>query len=165
MVIELVKEARAELVQRRRESRCGYWFRVLDEVKDPELPVLSIWDLGVLQDVQEQDGVVEVTITPTYSGCPAMETIRDQIVEVLRAAGSKDVEIHTQLTPAWTSDWIDSAAQKRLRDFGIAPPGTPACPQCGSTRTRVISDFGSTACKALYRCLDCREPFDYFKPF
>ena len=165
MVIELVREARAELVQRRRESRCGYWFRVLDEVKDPELPVLSIWDLGVLQDVREEGGVVEVTITPTYSGCPAMETIEEQIVEVLRAAGAKDVEIHTQLTPAWTSDWIDGAAQKRLRDFGIAPPGTPACPQCGSTRTRVISDFGSTACKALYRCLDCREPFDYFKPF
>ena len=94
-----------------------------------------------------------------------METIRDQIVEALRAAGAKDVEVHTQLTPAWTSDWIDGAAQKRLRDFGIAPPGTPACPQCGSTRTRVISDFGSTACKALYGCLDCREPFDYFKPF
>ena len=165
MVIDLVKEARAELVQRRRESRCGYWFRVLDEVKDPELPVLSIWDLGVLQDVQEEGGVVEVTITPTYSGCPAMETIRDQIVEVLRVAGAKEIAIHTQLTPAWTSDWIDGAAQKRLRDFGIAPPGTPACPQCGSTRTRVISDFGSTACKALYRCLDCREPFDYFKPF
>ena len=165
MVIELVKEARAELVQRRRESRCGHWFRVLDEVKDPELPVLSIWDLGVLQDVREEGGVVEVTITPTYSGCPAMETIEEQIVEVLRAAGAKDVEVHTQLTPAWTSDWIDGAAQKRLRDFGIAPPGTPACPQCGSTRTRVISDFGSTACKALYRCLDCREPFDYFKPF
>ena len=165
MVIELVKEARAELVQRRRESRCGRWFRVLDAVKDPELPVLSIWDLGVLQDVQETGGVVEVTITPTYSGCPAMETIRDQIVEVLRAAGAKEIEIHTQLTPAWTTDWIDSAARKRLRDFGIAPPGTPACPQCGSTRTRVISDFGSTACKALYRCLDCREPFDYFKPF
>ncbi len=165
MVIELVKEARAELVQRRRESRCGHWFRVLDAVKDPELPVLSIWDLGVLQDVREEGGVVEVTITPTYSGCPAMETIEERIVEVLRAAGAKDVEIHTQLTPAWTTDWIDSAAQKRLRDFGIAPPGTPACPQCGSTRTRVISDFGSTACKALYRCLDCREPFDYFKPF
>ena len=165
MVIELVKEARAELVQRRRESRCGHWFRVLDAVKDPELPVLSIWDLGVLQDVQEQGGVVEVTITPTYSGCPAMETIEEQIVEVLRAAGAKDIEVHTQLTPAWTSDWIDGTAQKRLRDFGIAPPGTPACPQCGSTRTRVISDFGSTACKALYRCLDCREPFDYFKPF
>ena len=165
MVIELVKEARAELVQRRRESRCGHWFRVLDAVKDPELPVLSIWDLGVLQDVQEEGGVVEVKITPTYSGCPAMETIRDQIVVVLRAAGAKEIEIHTQLTPAWTTDWIDSAAQKRLRNFGIAPPGTPACPQCGSAQTRVISEFGSTACKALYRCLDCREPFDYFKTF
>ena len=165
MVIELVREARAELVQRRRESPCGYWFRVLDEVKDPELPVLSIWDLGVLQDVREEGGVVEVTITPTYSGCPAMETIEERIVEVLRAAGAKDIEIHTQLTPAWTSDWIDGAAQKRLRDFGIASPGTPACPQCGGTQTKVISEFGSTACKALYRCLDCREPFDYFKPF
>lgn len=165
MVIPLVNKARAELVERRRQSRCGHWFGVLDAVKDPELPALSIWDLGVLQDVCERDHVVEVTITPTYSGCPAMEAIRADIAEALRAAGAKEVAIHTQLAPAWTSDFMDAGARKRLREYGVAPPGFPACPQCGSERTSVLSEFGATACKALYRCLDCQEPFDYFKSF
>lgn len=164
-VIELVPQVRADMVQRRKASNCAAWFDVLDQVKDPEIPTLSIWDLGVLQDVSEFNKTVTVTITPTYSGCPAMQLIEAEIIDSLQAAGANSVEIRTQLAPPWSSEWMDPPARKRLRNYGIAPPGDTTCPQCGSTHTTVVSEFGSTACKALHRCLDCQEPFDYFKSF
>ncbi|CAG9170224.1 1,2-phenylacetyl-CoA epoxidase subunit PaaD [Cupriavidus pinatubonensis] len=162
----------------------------LESVPDPEIPVVSIRELGILRDIAVADGAtLEVTITPTYSGCPAMSQIAEDIGQALDAAGLGPWRIRTALSPAWTTDWISDAARERLREFGIAPPrqcgaapatqplrfvpraaraGAPdtvACPRCGSRHTQEISRFASTACKALYRCLDCREPFDYFKPY
>ncbi len=153
---------------------------VLEQVLDPEVPVLSVVELGIVRDVAVVDGTVTVTVTPTYSGCPATEMIQDSIVTALQAAGAEHVTVRMQLAPAWTTDWIAPAAAEKLRRYGIAPPhlaGMPLasqplrfhpralhCPRCDSTRTEQLSAFGSTACKALYRCLDCREPFDYFKP-
>ncbi len=147
---------------------------VLDAVVDPEIPVLTIADLGVLRDVQEIDGHVEVTITPTYSGCPAMDAIRADIVAALRGAGYGDVAVRTVLSPAWTTDWMTDDGRRKLAESGIAPPGQRGpgpvllelgirCPLCGSTDTRLSSRFGSTACKALRVCNACREPFDHFK--
>jgi ring-1,2-phenylacetyl-CoA epoxidase subunit PaaD len=162
---------------------------VLDTVFDPEIPVVTIAELGILRDVREtDDGAVEVVITPTYSGCPAMDQIADDVREALRAAGIQ-ARLRTQLAPAWTTDWMTSAAHDKLRAYGIAPPQhliatkniatnvhcMPAkwqkslkhavpCPQCQSSNTTEVSHFASTACKALYKCLDCLEPFDYFKP-
>ena len=148
---------------------------LLDEVRDPEIPILSIADLGVLRDVRWDHGQVTVVITPTYSGCPAMRTIEDDVRRVLAAAGYADVVVETRLAPAWTTDWLTPAAHAKLRSVGIAPPvaattdkrallgADVACPRCASRRTERISEFGSTACKALYRCLACLEPFDYFK--
>ena len=144
-------------------------------VPDPELPVLTLADLGVLRDVSETDGRVTVTITPTYSGCPAMDEIRSDLRTRLQAAGYRDVEVRTVLSPAWTTDWITEEGKAKLERFGIAPPNGKAgrralfgqervtCPQCGSQETSRISEFGSTPCKALYRCTACAEPFDYFK--
>jgi ring-1,2-phenylacetyl-CoA epoxidase subunit PaaD len=144
-------------------------------VPDPELPVLTIADLGVLRAVEVgDDGAVEVTITPTYSGCPAMETIRHDIQGALADAGFSDVRIRTVLAPAWTTDWISDRGRAALQEFGIAPPGRRGsgpvglalavrCPQCGSPETREISRFGSTACKALWHCRTCGEPFDHMK--
>ncbi|WES63970.1 phenylacetate-CoA oxygenase subunit PaaJ [Microbacter sp. GSS18] len=144
-------------------------------VRDPEVPVLTIEDLGVLRDVDCDGGRVTVTITPTYSGCPAMETIRDDLTLALAAAGYDDVDIRTTLTPAWTTEWMSEEGRRKLAEYGIAPPtGTrPAgpirialsvpCPRCGSLATREVSRFGSTSCKALYECSACLEPFDYFK--
>jgi len=152
---------------------------------DPEIPVISLTELGILRDVREgTDGVPEVVITPTYSGCPAMGQIEDDIVAALREAGLPG-RVVTQLSPAWTTDWMNEAAQEKLRAYGIAPPQCGSqpdlpsgvlqfsrhaakpvdvpCPQCGSHNTTQTAPFGSTACKALYRCLDCLEPFDYFK--
>lgn len=165
----------------------------LEAVPDPEIPVVSIRDLGILREIGLADGAtLEVTITPTYSGCPAMSQIAEDIGQALDAAGLGPWRIRTALSPAWTTDWISDSARERLREFGIAPPqpcgtaattpavrpldfvpraaraGVPdtvACPRCGSFHTKEISRFASTACKALYRCLDCREPFDYFKPY
>lgn len=147
--------------------------RRVGAVPDPEVPVLSIEDLGVLRSVDEIDGRVVVTITPTYSGCPAMHHIEQSIAEVLADAGV-DGDVRTMLSPAWTTDWMSAEGRAKLREYGIAPPRpveTPvamsprpvACPRCGSTHTETVSEFGSTACKALHRCLDCREPFDHFK--
>jgi len=159
----------------------------LAHLADPEIPVISLRELGILRDVREgADGVPEVVITPTYSGCPAMGQIEDDIHAALSAAGLPG-RVITQLSPAWTTDWMSKAAREKLRAYGIAPPqcgshaDTPAgvvkfsrhavrhtavpCPQCGSHNTTETSPFGSTACKALYRCLDCLEPFDYFKPY
>jgi ring-1,2-phenylacetyl-CoA epoxidase subunit PaaD len=145
-------------------------------VVDPEIPVLTIADLGILRDVHVDHGTVHVTITPTYSGCPAMDAIRRDIVEACAGAGWSDVEVRTVLAPAWTTDWMTEEGKRKLRDSGIAPPHrrrnrdgpvplalSVACPQCGSPDTRESSRFGSTACKALYVCNSCREPFDHFK--
>jgi ring-1,2-phenylacetyl-CoA epoxidase subunit PaaD len=144
-------------------------------VVDPEIPVLTIADLGVLRDVRVAGGTVEVTITPTYSGCPAMRLIESEVGEALRRAGIDNFHVTTVLSPAWTTDWLSADGKRKLAEFGIAPPtGTATrralfgreqvpCPRCGSHETERISEFGSTACKALYRCRSCAEPFDYFK--
>jgi len=148
-------------------------------VVDPEVPVLTIADLGVLRSVVVDEAPagsrIVVEITPTYSGCPAVDAIRDDIRSVLSAAGYADVDVHTVLSPAWTTDWMSDEGRQKLAAYGIAPPtGTrPAgpvslglgirCPQCGSLHTRQLSRFGSTSCKALYVCQRCQEPFDYFK--
>jgi ring-1,2-phenylacetyl-CoA epoxidase subunit PaaD len=146
------------------------------EVPDPEVPVLTIDDLGVLRDVAiDADGTVRVTITPTYSGCPAMDVIRDDVRAALAGAGFDRTEIVTVLAPAWTTDWMSDAGKAKLQAYGIAPPpgvrsGQPValalsvrCPQCGSIATREVSRFGSTACKSLWVCSACAEPFDHFK--
>ena len=145
------------------------------QVVDPEIPVLSIVDLGVLRAVEVEGESVRVAITPTYSGCPAMRMIELSLEAALRAAGIEKFRIDTVLSPAWTTDWLSDEGRRKLRAFGIAPPAgvasrralfgadAVACPRCGSAETERISEFGSTACKALYRCRQCREPFDYFK--
>ncbi len=147
--------------------------RLLEEVKDPEIPVLSVVDMGIVRQVAlDETGRVRVTITPTYSGCPAMNVIAMQIRMQLLAAGYREVEVQTVLSPPWTTDWMSEAGKRKLKAYGIAPPvgradeeaeRPVACPRCGSHRTEEVSRFGSTACKALYRCLECLEPFDYFK--
>ncbi len=149
--------------------------RIAGAVCDPEIPVLTIEDLGVLRDVQHRDGRIEVVITPTYSGCPAMNMIALEIELALAKAGFEDVKIVTVLSPAWTTDWMSEEGRTKLRDYGIAPPSRAAgrralfgrdevaCPRCGSTSTSLLAEFGSTSCKALWRCETCREPFDYFK--
>ncbi len=150
----------------------------LADIPDPEIPVISIVELGIVRGVAVAGRSVEVTITPTYSGCPAMHAIGEDVTASLRALGFSEVRLKTVLAPAWTTDWIAPAARERLREYGIAPPnpvrGADAhrihlfsrsipCPRCASENTERLSEFGSTACKALYRCVDCREPFDYFK--
>lgn len=146
-----------------------------ETVCDPEIPVLTIADLGVLRAVEVRDGRVEVTITPTYSGCPAMGMIQFEIEAALGRAGIAGLPVRTVLSPAWTTDWMTEDGRRKLRDYGIAPPkpgggrrglfGTEevVCPNCSSSDTQVLSEFGSTSCKALWRCKNCREPFDYFK--
>ena len=161
----------------------------LSQVMDPEVPVVSILDLGILRDVQWLDAsetTAVVTVTPTYSGCPATEVIAQSIREALQAHGVLKVDVRTQLSPAWTTDWMTPQGREALRAYGIAPPAARApasdgsqvidiaalmpckaivpCPQCGSRKTRLLSQYGSTACKALYQCNTCLEPFDYFKP-
>jgi len=151
---------------------------LLENVCDPEIPVVSIIDLGILRGVKVQDnGHVDIMITPTYSGCPAMGTIAVEIRLALLAEGMKEVTIKNQFSPAWTTDWFTEKGKAKLKAYGIAPPVNASphvhqlfgeeliieCPQCHSKHTKVLSQFGSTACKALYQCLDCREPFDYFK--
>ena len=145
------------------------------QVVDPEIPVLTIADLGVLREVEVHDGRVEVAITPTYSGCPAMNMIALEIELALERAGFARPTIRTVLSPAWTTDWMSEEGRRKLRDYGIAPPQSSsgrralfgvaevACPQCGSVDTEQLAEFGSTSCKALWRCKSCREPFDYFK--
>jgi len=147
-------------------------FELLSSVVDPEIPVLTLQDLGVLRDISVIDGKVKVTITPTYAGCPAMETMRTDIETTLAEAGYQQVTVQQSLSPAWTTDWMSENGRQKLRAYGIAPPAKTscgrqtdpiACPQCRSADVKLISEFGSTACKALYQCQDCREPFDYFK--
>lgn len=156
-------------------------WRVLDTVPDPEVPALSVRDLGIVRDVRADDllpGGLEVVLTPTYSGCPATEVISQSVCEALEAAGLGPVRVSLQRAPAWTTDWISEDGRRKLREYGIAPPGPveaggPAvvrlvprvkCPRCDSARTERLSAFGSTACKSLYRCLACLEPFEHFKP-
>jgi ring-1,2-phenylacetyl-CoA epoxidase subunit PaaD len=157
----------------------------LGEVPDPEIPVISVVDLGIVRAVAWEGDACVVTITPTYSGCPAMQVIADSVTEALRARGVAQVKLVNQLSPAWTTDWMSETGKAALKGYGIAPPvqqaidisglragvsrrAAPpvpqvACPHCGSLHTELTSQFGSTPCKALYKCLDCREPFDYFK--
>jgi ring-1,2-phenylacetyl-CoA epoxidase subunit PaaD len=165
-----------------RPSLAVVW-AALATVPDPEIPVISIVELGIVRDVAWDDGRLAVRVTPTYSGCPATEMIGTLIRETLAALGVTDVVLENQLSPPWSTDWIAPEARERLRTFGIAPPHimggridvagisplrradvVVACPRCGSNETRLLSQFGSTACKAQYRCTACREPFDYFKP-
>ncbi len=150
---------------------------LLEKVSDPEIPVLTILDMGLIRDVKIEDQGLEIFITPTYSGCPAMDMIAVDIRAVLQENGYDNVIITTVLTPAWTTDWMSEEGKKKLKKYGIAPPeGTVIdkstlfaepkkiqCPQCQSRNTIMLSQFGSTACKALYQCKDCKEPFDYFK--
>lgn len=154
-------------------------WEVLRGIPDPEIPVISIVELGIVRGVTVNGTSVEVAITPTYSGCPALHAIEEDIDSRLRASGYSEVRVTQQLSPAWTTDWITNDARERLRAYGIVPPqpvqGTDShrihifsrgvnCPRCDSENTEQLSAFGSTACKAMYRCIDCREPFDYFKP-
>ena len=139
----------------------------LAKVLDPEVPALSLVDLGIVRDVEVgADDVVTVTLTPTYSGCPATEVIETSVTEALKMRGVAEVEINRVLSPPWTTDWITADGREKLRRYGIAPPSPSleiACPQCESMNTERVSEFGSTACKASWRCCDCLEPFEYFK--
>ena len=139
----------------------------LEAVPDPEIPVISVVDLGIVRDVAWADDTLEVTVTPTYSGCPATSVIAHDIDAALGAKGVGDVRIKTQIAPAWTTDWLSEKGRTALQDYGIAPPqasgGPKCCPQCRSGDVVRVSQFGSTPCKALWRCNDCLEPFDYFK--
>jgi len=167
------QQQQQRLALRNQPDTAGLW-QILDAVKDPEIPALSIWDLGVLQDIERHGDSIRVIITPTYSGCPAMDSIADDIRAALAAEGISQVKVAIRLAPAWTTDWLSDKGREQLRSFGIAPPQqsgadelTPEagirCPRCGSEHTRRISEFGSTACKALFQCDHCSEPFDYFK--
>jgi ring-1,2-phenylacetyl-CoA epoxidase subunit PaaD len=149
---------------------------LLATVPDPEVPVISLTELGIVRDVLEHADGIEVVLTPTYSGCPATETIKQMVLDTMREAQIGPVQVSYRLAPAWTTDWITPEGKNKLREYGIAPPGPAAeatvqfhprrlpCPRCNSTQTERLSAFGSTACKALYRCLACREPFEHFKP-
>jgi ring-1,2-phenylacetyl-CoA epoxidase subunit PaaD len=162
---------------------------VLDTVLDPEVPALSVRDLGIVRDVIEHDDGLEVVLTPTYSGCPATEVIERSVIDALESAGLGPARVTLRRAPAWTTDWISEAGKRKLAEYGIAPPGAVvpasnvvnfagrasahhrrnaeaplACPHCGSPNTERLSAFGSTACKSLHRCLACREPFEHFKP-
>ncbi|QOZ67618.1 1,2-phenylacetyl-CoA epoxidase subunit PaaD [Bradyrhizobium arachidis] len=162
------------VLERDSELRRRAWDAAASVV-DPEIPVLTIADLGVLRDVFLDGDHVEVTITPTYSGCPAMNMIALEIEVALERAGFQRPKVRTVLSPAWTTDWMSEEGRCKLRAYGIAPPQASssrralfgeeavACPQCGSDKTELLSEFGSTSCKALWRCKACREPFDYFK--
>ena len=157
---------------------------VLHSVLDPEVPALSVCDLGIVRDVMAHDDGLDVVLTPTYSGCPATEVIEQSVIDALNAAGLGPTRVTLQRAPAWTTDWISDDGRRKLREYGIAPPSGGAavaqaqpirlmprtklaaveCPRCGSANTERLSAFGSTACKALYRCIACREPFEHFKP-
>lgn len=160
-------------------AREEYWDAV-SRVLDPEVPVLSVVDLGIVRDIREEGERVVVDVTPTYSGCPAMQAIEHDIREALERAGARVVVVNTVFQPAWTTDWISDDAKRRLRSYGIAPPtgvsaaateliplqrraATIPCPKCSSLNTERRSEFGSTACKAIYFCRSCAEPFEHFK--
>ena len=163
-------------------SRAERAWAVLDGVPDPEVPALSVRDLGIVRDVLDHGDGIEIVLTPTYSGCPATEVIERSVLDALAAAGLGPARVTLRRAPAWTTDWMSEAGKRKLRDYGIAPPGLVLaegeqpirivgrradavdCPRCGSPRTERLAAFGSTACKSLYRCLACREPFEHFKP-
>ena len=164
-----------------RDPRVQRTWDVLHTVLDPEVPALSVCDLGIVRDVIAQHEGIEVVLTPTYSGCPATEVIEQAVIDAVNGAGLGPVRVTLQRAPAWTTDWISDDGKRKLREYGIAPPSGNApvqqeqrirviprqtidCPRCGSANTERLSAFGSTACKALYRCIACREPFEYFKP-
>ena len=165
------------------DERLARAWAVLDTVLDPEVPVVSVRELGILRDVRMNAEGLTVVLTPTYSGCPAAELIESSVVDALVAAGLGPVQVQMQRAPAWTTDWITAEGRRKLREYGIAPPGPAdaslgvamrfiprvkaaslACPRCESANTERLSAFGSTACKATYRCLACGEPFEHFKP-
>ena len=163
------------------DSREQAAWAALQAVMDPEVPVLSVCDLGIVREVHCTEAGTQVVLTPTYSGCPATEVIADSVRAAVEQAGLGPVTVSHRLAPAWTTDWISAQGRERLLAYGIAPPGQAcagkeasspirlrprnlACPRCGSLQTERLSAFGSTACKALHRCLDCREPFEHFKP-
>ena len=149
---------------------------ILKSVSDPEIPVLSVLDLGVIREAFEKDGIIYIKLTPTYSGCPAMDVISDDLKKAFSEIGKK-TEVELILSPAWSTDWISEEGLQKMEEYGIARPLSESndkdvllgekklvkCPQCGSTNTHLVSQFGSTACKALFKCDDCQEPFDYFK--
>ncbi len=158
----------ARRLSHRKGSKYGEIWNLLDSVFDPELPGLTIWDLGILQDVRCENDVWVVDVTPTYSGCPAVETINDDIVTEMTKAGFSNVKVNLVLAPAWSTEMISPAGKAHLKSINIAPPDKDdrvCCPVCDSSNTKVISQFGTTACKALYQCNDCFESFDYFKHF
>lgn len=162
---------------------------VAGAVTDPEIPVLTLADLGILREVRFDGERLQVTLTPTYTGCPATQVIEQDVREALAARGWTDAQVRTRMSPPWSTDWISKEGREKLRAYGIAPPGPvsrehapirlaglartvqaaaptqPSCPRCTSQRVERLAEHGSTACKALYRCLACREPFDYFKPY
>lgn len=156
-----------------KESQIWHW---LESVSDPEVPVLSVVDLGVVRNVEVSDKGTKITVTPTYSGCPAMQVIEEDIRRKLLEEGLSNLEVVTVLSPAWTTDWLSESGKRKLKEYGIAPPENEVdksllfskpivvpCPKCNSKETKMVSEFGSTACKAHYQCLSCKEPFDYFK--
>jgi ring-1,2-phenylacetyl-CoA epoxidase subunit PaaD len=160
------------------EKTYKHIWKLFEEIPDPEIPVLSILDLGIVRKIASEDDTIVITITPTYSGCPAMNLFEDDIIAKLKENNIENVRIEMTYDPPWTTDWMNDEARKRLEDYGIAPPVRGShdkgelfkegvknvrCPICKSINTKVISQFGSTACKALYKCNDCLEPFDYFK--
>lgn len=166
-------------------ARTGRAWEVLHTVLDPEVPALSVCDLGIAREVIDHGDALEIVLTPTYSGCPATEVIEHDVLAAIDAAGLGPARVTLRRAPAWTTDWISAEGKRKLREYGIAPPGAaPAadgfvpirfsgrgaraeaveCPRCGSADTEQLSAFGSTACKSLYRCLSCREPFEHFKP-
>lgn len=163
-------------------DRVGAVWVALADVLDPEVPALSVVDLGLVREVVDNDDGLEIVLTPTYSGCPATEVITQNVLDAVLAAGLGPARVSLRRAPAWSSDWISEDGKRKLREYGIAPPGPAlangaqpvrlfgrraqavACPRCGSTRTEQLSAFGSTACKSLHRCLDCVEPFEHFKP-
>jgi ring-1,2-phenylacetyl-CoA epoxidase subunit PaaD len=181
MVTAVLREPTGSVVTRRVEDA----WRVLHEVLDPEVPAISVTELGIVREVIAHDDGLEVVVTPTYSGCPATEVIAAAIADAVDAAGLGPARITQRRAPAWTTDWITPEGREKLRVYGIAPPGACGaaaeggaanvapirlmarnvpCPRCGSAQTERLSAFGSTACKALYRCVACREPFEHFKP-
>ena len=165
-----------------RVDRTAQAWAVLDAVPDPEVPAISVCELGIVREVLDHGASMEIVLTPTYSGCPATEVIEQSVCEAIDAAGLGPARVTMRRAPAWTTDWISADGKRKLRDYGIAPPGPAAadgavpirivgrraeavaCPRCGSAHTERLSAFGSTACKSLWRCIACREPFEHFKP-
>ncbi|MFV0574091.1 MAG: 1,2-phenylacetyl-CoA epoxidase subunit PaaD [Vibrio sp.] len=149
-------------------------WQLVSDIPDPEIPVISIGELGIIRKVEHLDNHWKIVFTPTYSGCPATEMLIEDITKTMADEGYNDVDVVIQLDPAWTTDWINDATKEKLRQYGIAPPdhkacmhtainAHPACPRCKSENTKLVSEFGSTACKAHFQCNECQEPFDYFK--